>query len=137
MSSLLNTKRTSKIYQKLIKKTTDTKLQRILAVNKKNLILANITTSGVRQERSRTERWRLKVDSVGELTTMSDKLFQVLITRLEKKYLAASIIILPARRSAANCRTPLLLSDSGTDIPTDVRPFHRLSSVYIQCGLRQ
>jgi len=30
------------------------------------------------------ERWRLKVDSVGEWTTMSGKLFQVLITRLEK-----------------------------------------------------
>jgi len=29
--------------------------------------------------------WRLKVDSVGEWTTMSGKLFQVLITQLEKK----------------------------------------------------
>jgi len=37
-------------------------------------------------------RWRLKVDSVGEWTTMSGKLFQVLITRLEKKYLVASMV---------------------------------------------
>ena len=45
------------------------------------------------KERSRTERWRLKVNSVGEWTAMSGKLFQVLITRLKKKkYLVASVV---------------------------------------------
>ena len=91
--SMLNTKRTSKIYtNKLIKKTTDTKLQRILAVNK-NIILADITMNDKRGQ-EQTERWRLKVYSVGEWTTMSGKLFQVglLITRLEKKYLVATMV---------------------------------------------
>ena len=40
--------------------------------------------------------WRLKVDSVGEWTTMSGKLFQVLITRLENKKLSY-------RRGTARC----------------------------------
>ena len=33
-----------------------------------------------------------KVDSVGEWTTMSGKLFQVLITRLEKKDLVTTMV---------------------------------------------
>ena len=43
MSQWLTQKEPVRYTNKLIKKTTDTKLQRILAVNKKNLILANIT----------------------------------------------------------------------------------------------
>ena len=41
--SVLNTKEPVKYNNKLIKKTTDTKLQRILAVSKENLIRANTT----------------------------------------------------------------------------------------------
>jgi len=49
---VLNTNEPVKYTNKLIKKTTDIKLQRILAVNKKNLILANITMNDTRgQER--------------------------------------------------------------------------------------
>ena len=36
--------------------------------------------------------WRLKVDSVGEWTTMSGKLFHVLITRLDKEYVVSSMV---------------------------------------------
>jgi len=43
MSHCLTQKEPVRYTNKLIKKTTDTKLQRILAVNQKNLILANIT----------------------------------------------------------------------------------------------
>ena len=50
--SVLNTKRTGKYTNKLIKKTTDTKLRRILADNNQNLILANTTLNDTRgQER--------------------------------------------------------------------------------------
>jgi len=49
---VLNTNEPVKYINKLIKKTTDIKLQRILAVKKKNLILANITMNDTRgQER--------------------------------------------------------------------------------------
>ena len=51
--SVFNTKEPVRYTNKLFKKTTDTKLQRILAVNKKNLILANITMNDKRgQERN-------------------------------------------------------------------------------------
>ena len=43
MSQCLTQKEPVRYTNKLIKKTTVTKLQRRLAVNKKNLILANIT----------------------------------------------------------------------------------------------
>jgi len=43
MSQCLTQKEPVRYTNKLIKKTTVTKLQRLLAVNKKNLILANIT----------------------------------------------------------------------------------------------
>ena len=46
--SVLNTKEPVKYTNKLIKKTTDTKLQRILAVSKENLIRANTTMSDTR-----------------------------------------------------------------------------------------
>ena len=68
MSQWLTQKEPVRYTNKLIKKTTDTKLQKILAVNK-NLILANITMNDKRgQER---KGGVLKMDSVGEWTTMS------------------------------------------------------------------
>ena len=52
MSQCLTQKEPVRYTNKLIKKTTDTRLQRILAVDKKNLILANITVNDKRgQER--------------------------------------------------------------------------------------
>jgi len=52
ISQCLTRKEPVRYTNKLIKKTTDTKLQRILAVNQKNLLLANITMNDNRvQER--------------------------------------------------------------------------------------
>ena len=50
--SVLTQKEPVKYINKLIKKTTDTKLQRILAVDKKYLILANITMNDKRGQES-------------------------------------------------------------------------------------
>jgi len=55
MSQCLTWKEPDKYTNKLIKKTTDTKLQRILAVNQENLILANITMNDNRLQKRKND----------------------------------------------------------------------------------
>ena len=88
MRQCLTRKEADKYTNKLIKKTTDTKLQRILAVNQENLILANITMNDCKNGNV-----TFKSEQCGRWATMSGKLFQVLITRSEKStYMVASMV---------------------------------------------
>jgi len=58
--SVVNTKEPARYTNKLIKKTTDKKLRRILAVNQKNLMLANITMNDKRgQEEGKGKRHKI------------------------------------------------------------------------------
>jgi len=83
MSQCLTQKEPVRYTNKLIKKTPIQNYREFYLQLTKNQLQANIIMND--KERSRTERWRLKVDSVGGWTAMSGKLFQVLITRLKKK----------------------------------------------------